>query len=174
MIKIAITGPESTGKSTLCELLAKEYNTTFVPEFARGYIEKLDRPYHYNDLLEIAKGQVSTESQLVKSANKIIFCDTDLTVIKIWSEHKFGECHPWILNKLNIIHYDYYFLCDIDIPWEFDEQREHPQLRKYFFDLYKKEMESRNLPYQIISGKVNERLDSCKKILKNFFATQLA
>jgi NadR type nicotinamide-nucleotide adenylyltransferase len=168
VIKIAITGPESTGKSTLCELLAKSYHTIYVPEYARDYIEKLNHPYSYEDLLEIAKVQIRLEGQLSSIANKLIFCDTDLTVIKIWSEHKFGKCHSWILDKLNEIRYDYYFLCNIDIPWEFDEQREHPHLRQYFFDLYRKEMDSRNLPYYIISGLENERLLTCKKIIDKY------
>ena len=170
MIKIAITGPESTGKSTLCELLSKEYDALFVPEFAREYIDNLIRPYNSNDLLEIAKGQISLETQQIFYKNKMIFCDTDLTVIKIWSEHKYGKCHPWILEKLAAIRYDYYFLCDIDIPWEYDEQREHPHLRSYFFNLYKNELKSRNLPFTIISGNINERITFAKKTIFELFA----
>lgn len=74
--KIAITGPESTGKSLLAEQLARYYNTVYVPEYAREYIDNLNKPYNFDDILKIAKAQLKNEKLLETKANKILFCDT--------------------------------------------------------------------------------------------------
>lgn len=156
--KIAITGPESTGKSWLTAALARHYSTAYVPEFARNYIDGLERPYEQADLLQIAHGQLSAEAEKEKEAHGFLFCDTELIVIKIWSQHKYGNCDPFILKAIEKQHYDLYLLCDIDLPWEFDEQREHPQRRAYFFDWYRKELEDYCFPYSVVSGQGEERL----------------
>ncbi len=133
--KIILTGPESTGKSTLAKQLAREYNTVWVPEFARTYLEGLKRPYREDDLLKIAKGQRDLESFFYKKSNQYLFCDTSMLVMKIWSEYRFGKCHPWILEELEKEKNTIYILCGTDIPWEYDEQRENPNDRN---DLYKR------------------------------------
>jgi NadR type nicotinamide-nucleotide adenylyltransferase len=158
LIKIAITGPESTGKSALAESLAARYQTLWVPEFARTYIENLDRPYRFEDLVEIARGQMALEIKAAAEAGKLLFCDTDLLVIKIWSEHAFGKVDPWILDQLAQRRYDLYILTNIDMPWEPDPQREHPNLRDFFMEWYKAELEKMSIPYAIISGSGEERL----------------
>src|SRR5690606_33055147 len=94
--KIAIIGPESTGKSTLTKALASKFGEPWVEEYARPYLEKLDREYQYGDLLEIAKGQLKLEDQREKLAKRMLFCDTNLYVIKVWSDHKFQKTDPWI------------------------------------------------------------------------------
>lgn len=166
--RIAITGPESTGKSELAQNLSAFYNTTWVPEHARDYIENLNHPYNQNDLLKIAKGQCALEEKKMKQANQILFCDTELIVIKIWSEHAFKECDPWILREIERMPYDLYLLCNIDIPWKNDPQREHPNLREYFFNLYKKELEARKLPFKIISGIGKQRLENAIKEVNDY------
>jgi NadR type nicotinamide-nucleotide adenylyltransferase len=169
IFKIAITGPESTGKSTLTEQLANHYNTVWVPEFARDYIASLDRNYELNDILVIAKSQIKKEEEMLLLANRFLFCDTELIVTKIWSEHSFNTCDKWILENINKNRYDLYLLCDIDLPWEFDPLREHPHLREYFFNLYLKELRSRNFHYAIISGNNQMRLQNALNTIENFF-----
>lgn len=156
--KISITGPESTGKSTLSESLANAYETVWAPEYARSYLEKLDRNYREEDLLQIAKGQLVLQDQLEKTANRYLICDTDLLVIKIWSEHKYGRCHPWILEKLEKVKYDLYILPYIDIPWQEDPLREHPHLREYFYQKYKEELEMRSVNFIEVSGTIEQRM----------------
>lgn len=156
--KIAIVGPESTGKSRLSEQLAAHYNTAWVPEFARSYIENLNRPYQKSDLLEIAKGQLLFEDEQIKRANNYLICDTNLWVIKIWSDHKYGSCDDWIMENIRKRKYDLHLLTYIDIPWEPDPQREHPHLRSYFFDVYKNTLEYADTTYVIIKGNNEERL----------------
>lgn len=152
MIRIAITGPESTGKSQLAEQLAAHYKTVFVPEFAREYIANLDREYNFEDLGIIAKGQIILQKAAEKKAGRLLFCDTELTVIKIWAEHKYNKCPAWVSENLSKYAYDLYLLCNVDLPWEFDPQREHPQLRSYFFEWYYEELKSRNAFIAIVEG----------------------
>ena len=159
MLKVAITGPESTGKSTLSQQLAAHYNTVWVPEYARTYVETLDRPYTLQDLELIAKGQLALEAQIQEKANRILFSDTDLLVIKVWSEHAFGKCPDWVLQKLKQQDYNLYLLMGVDLPWEPDPQREHPHLRQYFYDWYKRELEALQVPYLEISGQHAARLE---------------
>jgi len=160
LLKIAITGPESTGKSQLAKGLANHYNTVFVPEFARQYIDGLSRPYTESDLLAIARGQIQAETRMELEARDILFCDTEMLVMKIWSYHKYKRCHPFILEALQKQNHDLFLLCHIDLPWEFDPQREHPDLREYFFALYQDELERLGCRYEIIQGTGPARLQN--------------
>ena len=170
MIKrIAITGPESTGKSILAERLAQHYHTAWVPEFARVYIDNLDRDYTYDDILFIAKSQMESEQAAIDRARGFLFCDTELIVTKIWCEYKYGKCHEWILENLEKSNYDLYLLLNIDLPWQPDSQREHPDKREELFDLYLKELISRELPYEIIEGNGDERLNNAINIIDQRF-----
>ncbi len=169
--KIAITGPESTGKSTLARQLAEHYKTVWVPEYARTYINRLNRPYERYDLTEMAKGQISHEEKLLLESNNFLFCDTDLSVIKIWSEHKYGIVDPFILTKYESDSYDLYLLMDIDLGWEYDPQRENPELRKYFLDWFKRALKLKSAPYRIICGKAEERLENAQKVIDEYFST---
>ena len=167
--KIAITGPESTGKSMLAEQLAEHYHTAWVPEYAREYINNLDHPYNREDILEIAKGQILSETAIFPQADKLLICDTELIVTKIWSEVKYGKCDPWILEKITERSYDLFLLCDIDLPWEEDPQRENPHDREYLFNLYEAELISRAFPFFVISGFGKDRLDNAIRIIETFF-----
>jgi NadR type nicotinamide-nucleotide adenylyltransferase len=162
MLKVAITGPESTGKSTLSQKLAAHYNTVWVPEYARTYIEELDRPYTLQDLEAIAKGQLALEKELQEQAHDVLFVDTDLLVIKIWSEHAFGECPDWVLQQLKQQDYNLYLLMGVDLPWEPDPQREHPHLRQFFYDWYKRELKALQVPFVEITGQQASRLEQAQ------------
>ncbi len=155
--KIAIVGPESTGKSELAELLAGHYGTHWVPEYARAYLENLGRPYQQRDLLEIAKGQISQEDEIAEKTEGLLFCDTNLIVLKIWSDHRYGQTDPWILDQLAHRRYDFHLLMDIDLPWAPDPLREHPDMREYFFEKYEDYLVSNDLTFQVISGSSHER-----------------
>lgn len=166
--RITITGPESTGKSTLSASLAKALDTVWVPEYAREYLNQLGRPYEEADLLEIAKGQVRSEDDLAQKANNYLICDTDLLVIKIWSEHKYGHCHPWILEQLEQRKYVLHILTYIDIPWQEDPLREHPDLRSYFYQLYKKELIALGVNFIEAKGNQQQRLEQALKAIQHF------
>jgi NadR type nicotinamide-nucleotide adenylyltransferase len=158
--KIVVIGPESTGKSTLSQQLAEALDTLWVPEYARAYLEQLDIAYTQHDLLKIAQGQLTLEDVIAPDANKLLVCDTDLYVLKVWSEDKYGNCHPWILEQIAERKYDMYLLTDIDFEWQDDPLREHgtPAERSYFYNIYRDIVASSGLPWSNISGNPEERL----------------
>lgn len=167
--RIAIIGPESTGKSALCQQLATHYQTEWVAEYARYHLDELIRPYEQKDLKVIAEGQLKWEEKKEKSARDFLFCDTNLIVIKIWSDHKYGNTDPWIEEQLEKRSYDFYLLNDIDLPWQPDPQREHPDQRQYFFDKYEDYLKKQSLPYAVVSGLDGNRKESALRSLKNYF-----
>jgi len=167
--KIVVTGPESTGKSTLSKALAAHFDTVWVEEYAREYLEKISRPYNQSDLLTIAKGQIAAEDAgSLHARNNLLICDTDLQVIKVWSEHRFHDCHDYILQEIATRRYDHYLLCAIDLPWEYDPQREYPTLeeRQYFFDIYQDIVQQSGTPWTLISGNMEERLHKSIEAIK--------
>ncbi|MDN3687638.1 AAA family ATPase [Cyclobacterium jeungdonense] len=167
MYKIVIIGPESTGKSHLSEALSRHYGEPWVPEYAREYLEGLGRPYRYDDLLQIARGQIRAEEELDGQAKELLFCDTDLRVIKIWSEHKYRTTDPWIRQQIKVRAYDLYLLTDIDMPWQEDPLREHPDpdLRTHFMAQYESELDASGVPWVKISGSETNRLESAIQVI---------
>lgn len=167
IIRISVTGPESTGKSWLAEKLANHYHTQWVPEYARPYLENLGRTYTVDDILEIAKGQLALEELTALKANRFLFCDTDLLVTRIWSEFKYGKVHPWITRMYHEHKYALYLLCDIDLPWTPDPLREHPHQRRELFSKYLEALKSDGFPFCIVKGTGLSRLENaCVEIEK--------
>jgi len=170
MIKrIAITGPESTGKSILTEQLAKHFQAIWVPEYARTYLDSKNGSYTYADILKIAKTQLAQMEEVSANSKDLIFFDTELIVTKIWCEFKYGKCHPWITKHIPEQNIDLYLLMNIDLPWQPDPQREHPDKRNILFNLYKEELEKQNFPYQIISGTGRQRTDNAINAIRRRF-----
>ncbi len=167
MKKIAITGPESTGKSWLTKQLAAHYQTFFVPEYARDYLTKLTHPYTIDDVVEIAKGQLHIQEMMERLADNILFSDTEMLVCKIWTEFVFGSTPELIHQAFVKQRFDLYLLCDIDLPWEFDPLREHPEQRSTLFSLYQKYLIDYGLPYEVIKGKGIERLQCAIGYIEN-------
>jgi NadR type nicotinamide-nucleotide adenylyltransferase len=159
MMRISITGPESTGKSWLTHRLAGHYNASWVSEYARQYLEDINRPYTYDDILVIAQRQFEEENSAGKGTG-LLFCDTDLCVTNIWCKVKYGKCHDWINSKLKENHYDLYLLCNIDLPWQYDPLREHPEMRAELFGMYLDLLENLHFNYRIVSGNGEERLEN--------------
>jgi len=180
MKKIVILGPESTGKSTLCEQLAAHFKSSWVPEYARTYLQGSGNQYRFEDLWEIAKGQVESEmvngkwlmdnrgQHIVGGAPLTtcqtplpLFIDTDLYVIKIWSEISFNKCDNRILTQIAQSSYDLYLLCNTDLPWADDPLREYPDLhmRQKIYAYYEDAMINQPVPWVNISGNYEERLN---------------
>ena len=173
--KIVVLGPESTGKSTLSEALAKHYGVVDCKEYARQYLHENGTKYNFEDLLTIAKGQLTIEQQAIqkaeqlfieKSKNKIII-DTNMYVMKVWCEYVFNDCHTFILDQINKRSYDLYLLADIDLPWSADEMREYPdeKPRQELFAIYKDILINQNTPWGIVSGAGDERTQNAIKLI---------
>jgi len=160
MKRISITGPESTGKSWLAEQLAWHYHTAWVPEYAREYLTVTAGTYQYEDILKIAQGQMAQEAMAARKDHPMLFCDTDLLVTRIWSDVRFGKVHPWIEEQMAAHRYDLYLLCNVDLPWEYDPLREHPDRRQDLFNQYHALLEELKFPYAIVSGLGEQRLAS--------------
>lgn len=171
IIKIALFGPESTGKTTLAKQLADYYETEWVPEFARDYLqEKWEENQHIcvaDDMMPIAHGQASLENEKLATANKYLFCDTNLMVTKVFSEMYYGFCDP-LLNEAALKHeYDLFFLTDIDVPWEKDDIRDTPEGRETVFSVFKQTLINTKKPFITISGNKECRLAKATKIIND-------
>jgi nicotinamide riboside kinase len=183
--KIVVLGPESTGKSTLCKQLAEHYKTLWCPEFAREYLLTNGMKYSYEDLLTIARGQLTLEDKYESEVNSqipiaigtetrnilthdsrftthysLLFIDTDMYVMKVWCEFVFGNCHRFILDQIVERKYDLYLLCAVDLPWVKDELREYPdpESRQCLYLIYKDLMVNQAVPWVEVSGSHEERL----------------
>lgn len=164
LIKIVLFGPESTGKTTLAKELAEHYKTHWVPEYMRTYLEQkwnaYNRSCEIEDLRAIALGQMASENELSKSANRVLFCDTNLLEIKVYSEVYYqGYCDPMIAKYAKENTYDLYFLTYIDVPWEADVLRDKPFEREQMYSNFKKALQRYNKPYVVLSGSLEERLN---------------
>lgn len=139
--------------------LAVHFGTLWVPEYAREFLEANGPEYREEDILTIARNQLEKEKELERSADQLLFCDTEFLVLKIWSMVKYGRCNTWILDQIEKNPYDLYLLCDIDLPWEYDPLREHPNRRQELLDLYLSELRAYRMPFALIRGKGRSRLD---------------
>ncbi|OIQ20255.1 ATP-binding protein [Lacinutrix sp. MedPE-SW] len=162
-LKIALFGPESTGKTTLAIQLATHYKTKWVPEFAREYLQKkwddTAKICELKDILPIGIGQMELENTLAKKANKLLICDTNLLETKVYSETYYsGKCPPEIAKYALENKYDLYFLTYIDTPWEADDLRDRPDDRLLMFNAFKSTLVSNNIPYVLLKGTKEERL----------------
>ena len=172
--KIVILGPESTGKSILCQQLADHYNTIWCPEYAREYLLEHGNSYTFDNLLTIAENQLKKEEEYAGKVisetrqsttapvtpSPVLFIDTDMYVMKVWCEFVFNKCHRFILDKAIERTYDLYLLCNTDLPWVKDELREYPDLtnRNKLFYMYKDIMVNQSTPWTEITGAYEERL----------------
>ena len=162
--KIVIIGPESTGKSSLCETLALHYHTDWVAEYAREYLLQRGAQYGPEDLPVIARGQLDLEDHhtaiAAETGHPLLFIDTDMYVMKVWSEFVFGHCDPWILDQIASRPYDAYLLCRPDLPWTQDALREYPDLesRDRLFHIYRDCLINQSTPWMEIGGQGDARV----------------
>ena len=156
MLRIAITGPESSGKTTLAKALSEHYNISFVPEFARTYLEKTEGKYEQLDLDKIAQGQLKS---LISAEDSIVISDTDFSVLEIWSQYKYKNTSELINKLVQKELFDLHILCSPDIPWEADLLRENPNSRDLLFELYSKSLNSNNKNFIVVNGSAKNRLE---------------
>lgn len=167
-IKVVLFGPESTGKTTLSRQLARYYNSVWVPEYAREYLQNKwnneRKTCEPKDLIPIAEGQMQLENELAKKTETLLICDTDLLETKVYSEAYYsGACDP-ILEKYALENtYDLYFLTYIDTPWEADDLRDKPNERELMFEAFESALIENKRPYVLLKGSKKERLERAIK-----------
>lgn len=162
VIKIVVTGPESSGKSTLSELLAHKLNAGLIPEYARSYMENLQRKYNYNDLEVIARQQVQQEKLLSQSkGNGIIVMDTWLIMTKVWFDVVFGKVPEWLEENIAAGDVDLFLVCKPDLPWIPDPVRENGgEMRNVLFERYCNEIAGYGYRPWIVEGEGEIRLQN--------------
>lgn len=176
LVKVVLFGPESTGKTTLSRQLAEYYNTQWVPEFARDYLqEKWDSEQKIcekKDILPIAIGQINLENKLAQKANKVLVCDTDLLETKVYSEQYYGGFVEPELNKASLENeYDIYFLTYIDTPWTPDDLRDRPEQRKEMFKAFEKALIESNRKYILLKGDKETRFKKATFVINELINT---
>ncbi len=166
--RVAITGPESTGKTSLVRQLAELYDTAYVPEYAREYLDKNGMNYGYEDVLKMARGQMELERQMLAKANQVLLSDTELINYKIWLAHCGWEVPSWITDHIRSSRYDLYLLTDVDLPWVADGQRANPNDRELLFYRFQEELDAIEADYAIISGQGVLRLDNAISTIEEY------
>jgi NadR type nicotinamide-nucleotide adenylyltransferase len=168
MKKIVISGPESTGKTTLSEALALELNANLIPEYARSYIEGLNKPYTFSDVEAIAKFQIHEEKRMMSlNPHGIIIMDTWLIITKVWFDVVFGRIPEWIESHIASSNIDLFLICAPDLPWIADPVRENGgEMRQKLFERYCNEMEHYGFSYEIVMGSGELRLKSALKFIQ--------
>ncbi len=166
--KIAIVGPESTGKSTISKALAKHYHVPWVPEYARYYCAALTEDCTLQDEINMFHGQVALEeSVLSMTETEFLICDTTFLTVKIWSDEMLGETPSIVLDALQTRTYDFYVLLDIDLPWQEDPLRDFPHMREHFMDIWHKELKALNADYVLVGG-IENRLQNVIDAIDQF------
>lgn len=187
LIRIVVIGPESTGKSSLCEALAKHFDAIWCPEFAREYLTAHGKDYTFEQLDDIARGQLRLEDEHARLAIRqwsnqqqqvtpkpLLLIDTDMYVMKVWCEFVFGKCHPWILEEISKRNYDLYLLCNTDLPWQQDHLREYPDLetRETLLGIYRDLLKHQSVPWKEISGSGQDRIDEAIRAVETLVLTK--
>lgn len=163
--RIVLTGSECTGKTTLAAELAAHYGVQFVPEYLRGYFEMKKGILSIDDVVPIARGQLESERKAREKGHKLFICDTDIISSIVYSKHYFGACPRWLEDKLEKLPQSLYLLCDIDVEWEADGQRDMEHGRQYMQELFSKELESRDLLFHTISGSKAQRFSKSLELI---------
>jgi NadR type nicotinamide-nucleotide adenylyltransferase len=163
---VTLIGAESTGKTTLARDLAKYFDSPWIAEYARFYVEQIRSDYGYEDVVNIAKAQIWLWEQAISARPKLLFMDTDLVITKYWFLEVYGRMPQWLDEQLKRMLPDLYLFCDTDLPWEFDPARENPgERRQYLSQLYLREIQKYNVEVRIVKGIGRRRFDNALKFV---------
>jgi NadR type nicotinamide-nucleotide adenylyltransferase len=170
LIKVVLYGPESTGKTTLAKQLAEHYNTLWVPEYMREFLQKKwdieKKLVEKEDLIPIAKGQLQLEKEASQKVENLLICDTNLLELKVYSEYYYdGFCPSEVKTEATKDNYSIYLLTYVDTPWEADDLRDRPNNREEMFRIFEAELKKQRFPYKILKGNEKERFENAVKII---------
>ncbi len=175
-LRVALVGPESTGKTTLAERLADRFQTAWVPEYARSYLDwrNARRPVQGicrpEDIPFIARGQLASEEALARQCNRLLFCDTDLSTTALWSRHFFGRCPDPVARLAAEQRYDLTLLCQTDVPWVADPQRNQPHQREEFLEMFRDAYRQRH-PIEL-TGSYEQRFQTACQLVGELLSSR--
>lgn len=160
--KVVLTGSECTGKTTLAADLARHYRAVWLPEYVRGYAESKGAPLDAGDVEPIARGQIAAHDAALERVRHLLLLDTDLLSTVVYAEHYYGSCPEWISTLAVARRADLYLLCDIDVPWTADPQRDRPDTREAMQALFRRALMSRGFRFVEIRGSRLERFRAAR------------
>lgn len=166
MVRVGVIGSESTGKSTLCRQLSERCGYRWIKEYARGYVEALQRPYTYDDVLLIARQQIA--ELRADYAEQVVLYDTELIITKVWMQHVYGMVAHEVEQAIREQPMDLYLILVPDIAAEPDPVRENLDKREFFHSWYIREVEQTGQPYCLISGQGEARTQAAAEAIKSF------
>jgi nicotinamide riboside kinase len=170
MFTVVVTGPESTGKSEICQFLAASYQTACIPEYAREYVSALNRPCTYQDVERIGRVQVEQLQRGREGNWPMLFLDTFLIITKVWFREVFGKVPDWIDRDLQAAGIDLFLLCYPDIAWEPDPLRENPEpWRSLLYEAYLSEIKQLGSPYEVVRGLGSDRLSQAENAVARHY-----
>jgi len=172
-IVVVITGPESCGKSTLADQLSQEFGGQWVPEYARKFVESLNRTYEYEDVEHIARYQYNEFVKLCSKKNSLLFFDTYLIITKVWFTHVYSRYPLWLDRAIRQSKVDLFLLCTPELVWVSDSVRENGHLRDYLFEQYKKELEQYGFNYVVVSGEGEDRVLLAKDYINQLLKSKI-
>jgi nicotinamide riboside kinase len=163
--RVCITGTESTGKTVLAEQLAKQFDCPLLEDVSRKYITDLTAPYTQEDVLTIARKIIEAETIMRSETNSFFISDNDLINIKIWLMYYDWSVPDWLEEAILRTSEDIFLLCDIDLQWQADEQRQNPNDRAELFSQFKQALEQLEVNYSVVNGQGGERLERAIQII---------
>jgi HTH-type transcriptional regulator, transcriptional repressor of NAD biosynthesis genes len=177
LVKVVLFGPESSGKTTLSQQLARYYNTVWVPEFARDYLQEKwnneRKTCEMSDFIPIAIGQMELENKLATKADKVLICDTDLLETKVYSEEFYDGFVDDKLEEAALKNsYDLYLLTYIDTPWEKDDLRDRPEQRLEMFTAFENALIQHKRPYILLKGDKKTRLFTATEAINKIISSK--
>jgi len=167
-LRVAILGAASSGKSTLAQALACRYQTLWVPEYLREFVDVQGRVPRSDDQFHIASTQRAREDAVAGDARQYLFCDTTPLMTAIYSRHYFGAVDAPLDTLAERHRQDYAvtLVTAADIPWVADGlQRESEAVSITINRMLLDELALRGIPYLLISGDPGERLSQVERHL---------
>jgi NadR type nicotinamide-nucleotide adenylyltransferase len=154
-LRIAVYGPESTGKTELATKLAAHFGAPLVEEYARELWDK-QGVLTLEDMLPVAREQWRREDEAARQAGRLVICDTEALTTMLWSDLLYGTCPEELRREAEkrCRNYALYLLLDIDVPFTPDPQRcfPNPADREKAMRVWRGALERRQLPFTLISG----------------------
>jgi NadR type nicotinamide-nucleotide adenylyltransferase len=168
--RVVLTGSESTGKTTLTADLARHYGAVWVPEYVRGYADWKQAALDASDVTPIAEGRIAAQDLALERAHSLLLLDTDLLSTVVYAEHYYGLCPEWVRAAADHRRADLYLLCDIDVPWTPDAQRDRPGERAAIHELFRSALLERGFRFQVIHGGWRERFLAARLAIEELLA----